>query len=391
MQVLEHQKDRTLGLVFRQHANQEAFRNVVLPGIELGKDVHPAEGEDASLGLPYAGTDVRHGYQEGHQLVLVVHHKGHQVFVHDGRILPYIVVNLLLGKLGVLVEGVEGGIEHMEHLLAPADHLPVCSGPIDMYAEAFFHQVRILVHGRQLAVKVHVALGPVGIFGKAHPLQVLRIVGIVIDDRKGAFALEALYQQAFAVHVRKAQGALDMCGSAFGAPDHDGLDESLGHLEVFDEVYPSETDGNLAEFLVGLVVDDGGYAPHNLIVLISQIEFPFTEIQGRIPVSQGLEFVILEGRNPVFTIFVKVQGKVDKSLEHLLVLDGNNGGNRFHFHVIILQIYAFIPNYSNLSLFSLRSVFAQARPIFVGINLSVSLYIGIVVLLVKTVFAYCEN
>ena len=204
-----------------------------------------------------------------------------------------------------------------------------------MQAEAFFHQVRILVHGRQGAVKVHVTLGPVRILGEAHPLQILRIIGVIVDDGEGTFPLESFYQQAFAVHVRKAQGALDMRGAPFGSPDHDGLDKGLCHIEVFDEVYPAKTDGDFAEFLVGLVVDDGGHAPHNLIVLVGQIKLPFTELQGWILVSQGFEFIVLEGRDPVFAVFVKVQGKADKCFELLAVLDGNNCGNRFHFYVIV--------------------------------------------------------
>ena len=218
----------------------------------------------------------------------------------------------------------------MEHLPAPAGHLPDGGGPIDTDAEALRNAVRELEHGRHLRGDVHHALGPVHILGEAQALQVLRIIGVIVDDRERALVLEALHQQTLAVHVREAQGALDFLRAPLGTPGHNGLDERLAHVEVLDEVYPAKADGVLLPLLVGFFVDDGGHAAHGFAALLGQEQFPFAERQGRIVRSQRLVFVILKGRNPLVAVFVQVQREFDKFLEHALARNGHDGGFRFH-------------------------------------------------------------
>ena len=292
--------------------------------------MHPAEGENAALGLTHGSGNVRHGNGEADELVLVVHHKRYQILVQYGRILLHIAVYLLLGQLGVFIQAGEGLIEHMEHFPAPAGHLPDGGGPIDTDAKALRNAVRELEHGRHLCWDVHHALGPVHILGEAQALQVFRIIGIVVDDRKRALVLKTFHQQAFAVHVREAQRALDFLCAPLRAPGNYRLDERLAHIEVLNEVYPAKADGILLPLLIGFFIDDGSHAAHGFAALLGQEQFPFAERQGRIVRSQCLVFVILKGRNPLVAVFVQVQREFDKFLEHALARNGHDGGFRFH-------------------------------------------------------------
>ena len=78
----------------------------------------------------------------------------------------------------------------------------------------------------------------------------------------------------------------------------------LGYVKIFDEVYPAKADRIISELLVGPVVDDGGYAAHNLLVSVGQEKLFFAELQGRILRSQGVEFVAFKSRDVVLAVFV---------------------------------------------------------------------------------------
>jgi hypothetical protein len=128
--------------------------------------------------------------------------------------------------------------------------------------------------------------------------------------------LETLHQEAFAVHVGEAEGTLDLRGALGAAPRDDRVDERLRHVEVLDEVDPSEADGLLLPFLVGLVVDDGGDAADDFPVPPGQIQFPLAEREGRILVGQGLEFVTFEGGDPLGAVLEQFEREADELLEH---------------------------------------------------------------------------
>ena len=273
---------------------------------------------------------MRHGDSEANEFVFVVHHKGHKILVQNRNVLLHITVYLVLGKLRVLIQAGEGLVEHMKHLPTATCHFPDGIGPIDTDAKTVCDAVRELEHGRHLRGDVHHALGPVHILGETQPFQVLRIIGIVVNDRKGAFVLEALHQKAFPVHVREAKGTFDFFCAPFRAPGDNCVDERLAHIEIVNKIYPAKADGVFLPLLIGFLVDDGGHAAHGFSVLFCQEQFPFAEGQGGVFRAQGLIFIVLKGRNPLVAVFVQVQREFDKILEHALVRDGHNGCFRFH-------------------------------------------------------------
>ena len=65
LEVLEHQKGGTLGLVLGQDADQQGLHRVAVPGIEGRQQVNPSEGEDTALGLADGLGDVRQGVDDG--------------------------------------------------------------------------------------------------------------------------------------------------------------------------------------------------------------------------------------------------------------------------------------------------------------------------------------
>ena len=98
--------------------------------------------------------------------------------------------------------------------------------------------------------------------------------------------LEPFHQETFPVHVSESEGALDLRRAPLAAPRDDRVHERLGHVEVLDEIDPAEADGVLLPFLVGLAVEDGGYAADNLSVPTGEVQLPFTEGQGGVFIAE---------------------------------------------------------------------------------------------------------
>ena len=331
--VFEHKESRALGLIFGKDADKEGFRGVIAPRRQGGKEVDPSEGKDLALCLPHCGRYMGHCDGEANKFIFLVDHKGNKVLVENGNVLVHVAVYLLLGEFCVLVKAGEGLVEHVEHLTAALCHLMESAGGVDADAETLRDLIGKSEHGRKFRRDVHHPLGPVHIFGKAQALQVFRIIRIVVDDGEGALVLEAFHKKAFPVHICKAQRALDLCCTPYFAPFNHGVNEGLAHVEVLDEVYPAEADGILIPFLVGVVIDDGGYAACNLSVLIGQIKFTVTELQGGVFGAKRLVFVVFKCRDPFVRSLVQLNGKIYEFLKHFLPGYGKYGYRGFS-HIV---------------------------------------------------------
>ena len=213
----------------------------------------------------------------------------------------------------------------MKHLPAAAGHLFEGIGPINVHTVAFFNQIGILHHGRQRVRKRNHTLCPVRILGKAHALQILAVIGVIVDDGEGAFFFKTLNQQTFAVHIGKAQRTFHLLRTARFSPFNHLVYQCFGHIEIFYEVYPAKAHHFLSPLLIGIAVDDGSHAAHHFIVPESQVQFPVTKSQGRILVTQRLVFVVLQCGHPFVAVFIEIQRELDKPPQHAFPLNGDNG------------------------------------------------------------------
>ena len=83
--------------------------------------------------------------------------------------------------------------------------------------------------------------------------------------------------------------------AAFLSPFLHGADEGFGDFRIVDEVNPSEADVFLVPGLVGLVVDDGGYASYYPVVLVGEEIVSFTELECSILLLvEGVEHVVVK-------------------------------------------------------------------------------------------------
>jgi hypothetical protein len=75
----------------------------------------------------------------------------------------------------------------------------------------------------------------------------------------------------------------------------DSLEQRARHLDVVDEVYPSEAHVLAVPALVGTVVDDGCHTAHQASIAIGKVVFGFAEVEGGIAVAaQSVEFIAVE-------------------------------------------------------------------------------------------------
>ena len=322
MYILEHEDVRTLSLILREDADEKRLDGVVVP--EGPEDGDEAEGEETALRLPDGPGDGGHRDGEADELVLLVHAEGDEVLVHDGDVLLHISVDLFLGELGVFVERGEGVVQDVEHLPAALGHFAEGLSPPDVQAVALLHEVRVLEHGRKGVGEFDVPLGPVHVLAEAQALQILAVVGEIVDDRERGVVLEAFHQEAFPVHVGESQRALHLLRALGAPPRDDRVDEGFRHVEILDEVDPAEPDGILSPLVIGLVVDDGGDPAHDLSVAAGEIQFALAEGEGRVFVGEGLEFVIFESGHPLGAVLEQVQGKTNECLQHAPSFHGND-------------------------------------------------------------------
>lgn len=97
------------------------------------------------------------------------------------------------------------------------------------------------------------------------------------------------------VHVGEAQRTHDALHAFLAAIVFDSLEQRARHLNVVDEVYPSESHVLTLPALVGTVVDDGCHTAHQASVAIGKVVFGLAEVEGGIAVAaQSVEFIAVE-------------------------------------------------------------------------------------------------
>ena len=193
-----------------------------------------------------------------------------------------------------------------------AAHLPHRHAGHRVQAETLFHQ-RGVLHLRDFFCRyVHDLLQPVGVFPEAKFLQARAVIRIVVDDGKGCQAVEIFHQQAFLVHVRKTERALDLLAASLPPENDYGVDEGADDFGVVDEIDPAEADNLLFPARIGLVVDDGRNAADDFAIAYGQVAGALAELQGGVLVAQRIEFVRMKGGDPVRIVFVEFFRKCDE-------------------------------------------------------------------------------
>ena len=95
-------------------------------------------------------------------------------------------------------------------------------------------------------------------------LEMLRIVGIVVDGRHGRELIEAVDEHALGVEIGEAERSDESVALVCLRPVFGLSQQGTAHLEIVDEVDPPEARRLFVPRAVGLVVDDAGHASHDL-------------------------------------------------------------------------------------------------------------------------------
>ena len=136
---------------------------------------------------------------------------------------------------------------------------------------------------------------PVGLLLKAQLLHVFGVVGVVVDGGHGAELFKALHQHAFGVEVGKSQGALDVGHASFASPLLHGFYQGAAHLFVVHKVNPAKANVLGGPGVVGLVVDDGSHAAHNLPLTPGEEIVGLAKLKcGVVLLVEGAEHVVEE-------------------------------------------------------------------------------------------------
>ena len=191
-----------------------------------------------------------------------------------------------------------------------------------MEAVAFFHEPGDLEDLGADMVHVNHPLDPVHVLFEAVGLKEGVVVRIIVQAGEGAQAVVAFHQGAFLVHVREAQRALQLGAAVLLAPCDDGVQEGVQDFLVFDEIEPSETHHGLFPELVGLEIDYGRHASHDLVVAVGEVQACVAEFICAVLLGiEGIVFVSHQRGDPVFAVLIKFKRECEEFTELPPVLD----------------------------------------------------------------------
>ena len=193
--------------------------------------------------------------------------------------------------------------------------------------DKFGHTEELLLVGRILAIYVgefDSSVHPHGILFEAQCLEVVVVVGIVVHRVHRAHLVITLEKHTLLVKVGEAQGTYDSVHATLLAPLLHGADESLAHLQVVNEVYPSESHIPGSPFLVCPVVYNSHHTSHNLAVPIGKEPIGITKLKGCVIVLvEGVQGVLKKIRHGIGAILIHFIVETNKILQFSL------GGDAF--------------------------------------------------------------
>ena len=193
--------------------------------------------------------------------------------VDEGGKLSGVALDLGLGQLHRAVKWGIGDVYQLEHLadqrriVQPGPHL------VDVQLLAFEHIIAellpalddLLVGGRSDEL-----LDPVHVLLIAQSRQMILIIGVIIIGKEAAAAVKTLHQHALPVHIREAQGTVNLGAAQLPGPVLHRVEQSLGHLVVVDKVHLGKPQAVGVPLFVGLAAQDRADAAHDLPIPHSQ-------------------------------------------------------------------------------------------------------------------------
>ena len=148
----------------------------------------------------------------------------------------------------------------------------------------------------------------------------LGVIGVVIDGGHRSHLVEAFYEHTLGIHIRKAQGSDNLSHTFLTSPCFHSIKQGPAHLNIIDEIDPSEAYALALPLLVSPVVDDAGNTAYDLTILIRQEIFRLTEFKGSILVlAQRVHIVSKQVGRIVLIALIQVVMKIDEGRQTLLV------------------------------------------------------------------------
>ena len=124
----------------------------------------------------------------------------------------------------------------------------------------------------------NLVLNPVSIFFKAHSLQVIVIIRVIVNQAHGAQPVVAGNKHTLRVEIGKAQRTDYRFHSIFAAEFINSLHQGIRHLTVINEVIPAETDFFMFPLIVSFEIDYRSYTSYKFSVFIGQIQRRFAKL-----------------------------------------------------------------------------------------------------------------
>ena len=127
---------------------------------------------------------------------------------------------------------------------------------------------------------VHPHFYPVGILLETHCFEMLFIVWIMIGSRHRTELVKSFNEQTLWVHVREAQRTLNLSHATFLTPSRHGINQSLAHFQIINEIHPTKAHGFDIPRLVCLSINDGNHTSHHLTIANRDKRLEFRELCG---------------------------------------------------------------------------------------------------------------
>ena len=230
-----------------------------------------------------------HAHTHGHRFALGRFDHGEQAEIEELQVLVGILVDLCAVDLAETEEGGIGFVHHVEDAIevTPFANLLHALELAHTEVEALTHDLRhteILRLVGFVSVFGHknFAFHPVDLVGVAVVLEVLRIVGKVVDRRHGRELVEAVDEHALRVEVGEAERPHQLRAAVLARPVFGLTQQGAAHFQIVDEIDPSEARRLFVPRAVGLVVDDARHTPHDFPVASRQVEIGFAKFKRRV-------------------------------------------------------------------------------------------------------------
>ena len=247
--------------------------------------MEPAEREQLALGFLQRACYRRHGDSYGHYFVVGIFYNGYHSHVEQREIRLYVLVYLFSRHSGVseqrrvcLVYKVEDAVGQvcLAYFLSRLDF-------VNVQVAAFHHYVGYpLVSVRHALRHKELFLYPVGLLFVSQRFHVLGIIRIVVYRGHCRQLVESFYKHSFCIDVGKSERSHDIGHSALFSPVCHGVEKSLRHLPVVNEVYPAKAHVLGVPCIVGPFVDYCSHPSCKSAVFVGKEVIGFAEIESRV-------------------------------------------------------------------------------------------------------------